>query len=181
MVPPLVRVSYARLDQAGAYLLENGQSLYLWLGRDISPQFLNSVFGVSTVSEVDPHLVRTNDGDTIVSLSTISFSLHPTLTPSSPLGFCVKQRHLPEINSQTSVQLRAIVDSVQAQRSRYLNLILVCQGREVYELDFANQLVEDANNDAMSYVDYLCAIHRMIQTAVTSRTHDHPVGLWTSR
>ncbi|KAF9937775.1 COPII coat Sec23p-Sfb3p heterodimer component [Modicella reniformis] len=146
VLPPLIRVSIARLNQAGAYLLENGQAMYFWLGRDISPQFLNDVFGVSNLNEIDPNL-----------------------------------RYLPEINSPTSTQLRTIVDYMQAQRSRYLNLILVRQGMEVYELDFANQLVEDKNNDAMSYVDYLCAIHRMIQTEITSRTHDHPVGLWTTR
>jgi protein transport protein SEC24 len=88
---------------------------------------------------------------------------------------------LPEINSQTSAQLRAIVDYIQAQKARYLNLILVRQGKELYELDFANQLAEDKNNDNMSYVDYLCAIHRMIQNEITQRTHDHPVGLWTTR
>lgn len=146
VLPPLVRVSYARLESAGAYLLENGQSMYLWIGRDISPQFLNDVFGVSTLDQIDHTL-----------------------------------RHLPEINSQTSAQLRAIVDYIQAQKARYLNLILVRQGKELYELDFANQLAEDKNNDNMSYVDYLCAIHRMIQNEITQRTHDHPVGLWTTR
>jgi len=69
---------------------------------------------------------------------------------------------------------------IQAQRSRYLNLIMVRQGRELYELDFANQLVEDQNNEAMSYVDYLCAIHRMIQNEIAPK-HEHPVGLWSSR
>jgi protein transport protein SEC24 len=57
VLPPLVRVSYARLDSAGAYLLENGQSMYLWIGRDISPQFLNDVFGVSTLDQIDHTLV----------------------------------------------------------------------------------------------------------------------------
>ncbi|KAG0210758.1 COPII coat Sec23p-Sfb3p heterodimer component, partial [Mortierella sp. GBA30] len=54
LLPPLVRVSYPRLSPAGAYLLENGQCLYLWMGREIPSEFLQDVFGVSTLDEVDP-------------------------------------------------------------------------------------------------------------------------------
>jgi protein transport protein SEC24 len=56
-LPPLVRVSYARLQSTGAYLLENGQKIYLWLGRDIPSQFLQDVFGFQTLDEVDPSQV----------------------------------------------------------------------------------------------------------------------------
>ncbi|KAF8928335.1 hypothetical protein EDD21DRAFT_383268 [Dissophora ornata] len=146
LLPPLVRVSYARLNPAGAYLLENGQAMYLWLGRDVPSQFLMDVFGVATLDEVDPNL-----------------------------------RHLPELTSQTSLQLRTIASYMQGQRAKYLNLILVRQAKDQSELEFANQLVEDKNNDAMSYVDYLCAIHRMIQNEVSSKTNDSNSGLWNSR
>lgn len=57
LFPPLVRVSVARLNPAGAYLLENGQCMFLWLGRDIPSNYLMDVFGVSTLDEVDPSLV----------------------------------------------------------------------------------------------------------------------------
>ncbi len=56
-LPPLVRVSYARLNPAGAYLLENGQKLFLWLGREIPSQFLQDVFGVQTIESVDSSMV----------------------------------------------------------------------------------------------------------------------------
>ncbi|KAF9909907.1 COPII coat Sec23p-Sfb3p heterodimer component [Lobosporangium transversale] len=145
-LPPLIRVSYARLNSSGAYLLENAQSLYLWLGRDINPQFLQDVFGVSTLDEVDSSL-----------------------------------QYLPELNSRTSSQLRTIVSYMDSQRSKYLNLIIVRQGRDQIELEFSNLLMEDKNNDAMSYVDYLCAIHRMIQTEVSSKPQELPTRLWTTR
>ncbi|KAI1310209.1 COPII coat Sec23p-Sfb3p heterodimer component [Mortierella claussenii] len=145
-LPPLVRVSYARLNPAGAYLLENAQALYLWLGRDVPSEFLQDVFGVSTLDEVDPGL-----------------------------------RHLPELNNRTSTQLRTIASYMDGQRAKYLNLMVVRQGKDQVELEFSNQLMEDKNNDAMSYVDYLCAIHRMIQTEVTTRPHETPTRLWTAR
>ncbi|KAF9959754.1 COPII coat Sec23p-Sfb3p heterodimer component [Mortierella alpina] len=146
LLPPLVRVSYPRLNPAGAYLLENGQCLYLWIGREIAPVFLQEVFGVSTLDEVDPSM-----------------------------------RQLPELSSRTSSQLRTIAEYMQNQRSKYLNLIIVRQGKDQVELEFSNLLVEDKNNDAMSYVDYLCAIHRMIQTEVTTRPHEVPTAMWTAR
>ncbi|KAG0300638.1 COPII coat Sec23p-Sfb3p heterodimer component [Dissophora globulifera] len=137
LLPPLIRTSYARLDPAGAYLLENGQVMYLWLGNNIPSQFLLDVFGVATLDEVDP-----------------------------------KMHYLPELQSQASMQLRTIASYMQEQRAKYLNLVVVRQGRDQSELEFSNQLLEDKNNDAMSYVDYLCAIHRMIQNEVSQKENE---------
>ncbi|KAF9142343.1 COPII coat Sec23p-Sfb3p heterodimer component [Mortierella sp. GBA39] len=147
LFPPLVRVSVARLNPAGAYLLENGQCMFLWLGRDIPSNYLMDVFGVSTVDEVDPSL-----------------------------------RHLPEIESQTSNQLRTVAAYMQEQRGKYLNLVVVRQGRGQHEEpEFLSLLAEDKNNDAMSYVDYLCAIHRKIQTEVSTKPYENHTRLWTTR
>ncbi|KAF9280905.1 COPII coat Sec23p-Sfb3p heterodimer component [Linnemannia elongata] len=145
-LPQLVRVSYARLNPAGAYMLENGQRLFLWLGREIHQQFLQDVFGVQTLDEVDSSL-----------------------------------RFLPELDTQTSSQLRMIRTYMQAQRPKYLDLTIVRQGKDQAELDFSNLLVEDKNNEAMSYVDYLPTIHRMIQTEVTTRPHEVHTGIWSHR
>ncbi|KAF9158383.1 COPII coat Sec23p-Sfb3p heterodimer component [Actinomortierella ambigua] len=145
-LPRLVRVSYARLSPQGAYLLENGQNAWLWLGRECDGQFLQDVFGVSALEQVD-----------------------------------ITQRELPVLETATSMQLRAIVNYVQSQRGKCLGLTLVRQGLDQLELEFSEQLVEDKNNEAMSYVDYLCQIHRMIQTEVTTRPHEVPTNFWTSR
>ncbi|KAF9973898.1 COPII coat Sec23p-Sfb3p heterodimer component [Actinomortierella ambigua] len=145
-LPSLVRVSYARLNPQGAYLLENGQNAWLWLGRECDPQFLQDVFGVNVLEHVD-----------------------------------ITQRELPVLETNTSQQLRAIVNYVQSQRGKCLGLTLVRQGLDQLELEFSEQLVEDKNNEALSYVDYLCQIHRMIQTEVTTRPHEVPTNFWTSR
>ncbi|KAG0229526.1 COPII coat Sec23p-Sfb3p heterodimer component [Actinomortierella wolfii] len=145
-LPPLVRVSYARLNPQGAYLLENGQNAWLWLGRECDSQFLQDVFGVSALEQVD-----------------------------------ITQRELPVLETPTSMQLRAVQAYVQSQRGKCLGLTIVRQGLDQLELEFSEQLVEDKNNEALSYVDYLCQIHRMIQTEVTTRPHEVPTNFWTAR
>ena len=51
--PPFVRVSCERLDANGAYIVENGQQMIMWLSRGIPSSFLEDIFGVSNLSEVD--------------------------------------------------------------------------------------------------------------------------------
>ncbi|KAF9113401.1 COPII coat Sec23p-Sfb3p heterodimer component [Mortierella sp. AM989] len=143
-LPPLVRVSYARLSPTGAYMLENGQKMFLWLGHEISPQFLQDVFGVQTLDEVNP-----------------------------------ENHHLPELDTVTSSQLRMIRMYMQGQRGKYLDLTIVRQGKDQCEREMSDLLVEDKNNDAMSYVDYLPMIHRMIQTEITTRSHEVHTSIWS--
>ncbi len=91
------------------------------------------------------------------------------------------QRHLPELGTTTSSQLRMIRVYLQAQRAQYLDLTIVRQGMDqTSEIEFSNLLVEDKNNEAMSYVDYLPTIHRMIQTEVTTRPHEVHTSIWST-
>ena len=41
MLPPRVPLSMALLSGAGAYLLDTGRVLVLWLGHAVSPDFLS--------------------------------------------------------------------------------------------------------------------------------------------
>ncbi|KAI7865779.1 Sec23/Sec24 trunk domain-containing protein [Spinellus fusiger] len=52
-MPPTTRCAYERLDPQGAYLLENGSNLFVWLGRQVSPNFLQDVFSVSRLDQLD--------------------------------------------------------------------------------------------------------------------------------
>ncbi|CAG8538284.1 12091_t:CDS:10 [Funneliformis mosseae] len=130
-LPPLIRVSYARLENEGAYLLENGQILIFWLGRQLSSEFIRNVFGVDTIEQIDPKLSS-----------------------------------LPELKNNTSIQIRSIINYLQLQRSKYLRLTIARMQIDATEIEFHSLLVEDENNGAMSYVDYLCFIHKQIQMEV---------------
>lgn len=57
-MPKTIRASYERLDNKGAYLLDNGDDLFFWLGSKLDQEFLQQVFGVSDRNEIDIQLTN---------------------------------------------------------------------------------------------------------------------------
>ncbi|XP_055373003.1 protein transport protein Sec24C [Condylostylus longicornis] len=51
-LPSPIRCSYEKMSPDGAYILENGMYLFIWLGNMLSPEFLKDLFGVQTIHEV---------------------------------------------------------------------------------------------------------------------------------
>ena len=58
VLPPLVRASFERLTPDGIYLLDNGMSLWLWVGRDASPSNVMDLFGIQDLSKVETHRIN---------------------------------------------------------------------------------------------------------------------------
>lgn len=52
-LPTILNLSHERLTSEGMFLLENGYDLFLWIGRNVSPAILDTVFGVSSLENVD--------------------------------------------------------------------------------------------------------------------------------
>ncbi|KAM5506708.1 COPII subunit [Microsporum canis] len=50
VLPPLTNLSSERLAPHGMYLIDDGQTQFLWIGRDAVPQLINDVFGLSDKS-----------------------------------------------------------------------------------------------------------------------------------
>lgn len=55
-LPAMVGLTKNNISVDSAYLLDNGQILYLWIAANISPQWLQSIFGVSELQSVNPGL-----------------------------------------------------------------------------------------------------------------------------
>jgi protein transport protein SEC24 len=127
--PPTMRLSTELLNPEGAFLLEDGHRMFLWLGKNISPTFLSDVFGIS--------------GYTVDALHVSELSLLP-------------------LNNDVSTRIQAIIESIRKNRPAYQSLQIFKQG-EPLEQRFFFYLVEDKAQDAMSYVDFLCHIHKQIQ------------------
>lgn len=52
-LPAVIRCSADRMSENGVYLLENGISLFMWIGLQVDPSWLHEAFGVQTIGQVD--------------------------------------------------------------------------------------------------------------------------------
>ncbi len=133
-LPPTLRASFSRVEEGGAYLIDNGQMCLLWIHSQVSPNLLNDLFGEShsTLQSLDPFIAS-----------------------------------LPVLETHLNAQVRNILQYLSTVRgSKALTLQLARQGLDGAEYEFARLLVEDRNNEAQSYVDWLVHVHRHIQLEV---------------
>jgi protein transport protein SEC24 len=104
-------------------------------------------------SQTSPNLIADLFGENMTSLQ----SLDP-YTSSLP----ILQTHL---NAQT----RNIIEFLRTTRgSKGLSIQLARQGIDGAEYEFARMLLEDRNNEAQSYVDWLVHIHKGVQLEVSN-------------
>jgi protein transport protein SEC24 len=52
-LPSILNLSHERLTTDGMFLLENGYDLFLWIGRNVNPAILDTLFGVSSLENAD--------------------------------------------------------------------------------------------------------------------------------
>ncbi|TLS22884.1 uncharacterized protein PpBr36_06168 [Pyricularia pennisetigena] len=77
---------------------------------------------------------------------------------------------LPVLETHLNAQVRNIVEFLRTLRgSKGLTIQLARQGIDGAEYEFARMLVEDRNNEAQSYVDWLVHIHKGVQLELTGQ------------
>ncbi|KAJ9213531.1 hypothetical protein DTO166G4_4781 [Paecilomyces variotii] len=129
-VPPSLRASFSKVEEGGAYLVDNGQICLLWLHAQVSPNLLEDLFGPehNSLQSLNPHLSS-----------------------------------LPVLETHLNAQVRNLLQYFSTIRgSKAVTIQLARQGMDGAEYEFARLLVEDRNNEAQSYVDWLVHIHRQI-------------------
>ncbi|XP_034969330.2 protein transport protein Sec24B isoform X1 [Zootoca vivipara] len=71
--PPLQRLSAEKLTREGAFLMDCGSILYLWIGRNCCNNFIKDVLGCPNYSAVPQKLTQLPELDTLSSERTRSF------------------------------------------------------------------------------------------------------------
>jgi len=61
-LPDMLNLAAEVLSQDGVYLLEDGEAILLWVGRDLNPSFAKAAFGASSVEHLDPAAARLSLG-----------------------------------------------------------------------------------------------------------------------
>ncbi|RYP12814.1 hypothetical protein DL765_007134 [Monosporascus sp. GIB2] len=80
---------------------------------------------------------------------------------------------LPVLETHLNAQVRNIIEFLRTMRgSKALTIQLARQGMDGAEFEFARLLVEDRNNEAQSYVDWLVHIHKGVQLELAGRKAD---------
>eukprot|EP00397_Hematodinium_sp_SG-2012_P000693 GEMP01000694.1.p2 GENE.GEMP01000694.1~~GEMP01000694.1.p2 ORF type:complete len:979 (-),score=159.06 GEMP01000694.1:3379-6315(-) len=128
-LPNKIAASPDKVTAEGAYLVENGWHIWLFLGAEASNVFLKDVFDVHEIANLSP--------DDLV--------LEP------------EEGHL-------SARIYAIVEQIRKDKCSHpwLPLKIVLPNTSE-ESKFYRLLVEDRYGGELSYVDYLCKIHKMVQ------------------
>jgi len=56
VVPPTIRASYSRIEEGGVYIVDNGQTVLIWLHAQVSPNLLEDLFGpgFDSLQTLDP-------------------------------------------------------------------------------------------------------------------------------
>ena len=51
-MPPLLPPTSERLERHGLYLIDDGQTMFLWIGRDAVPQLVMDVFNLPSYDQL---------------------------------------------------------------------------------------------------------------------------------
>ncbi|KAM7204268.1 hypothetical protein V8F20_003681 [Naviculisporaceae sp. PSN 640] len=84
---------------------------------------------------------------------------------------------LPVLETHLNAQVRNIIEFLRTMRgSKGLTIQLARQGIDGAEYEFARMLVEDRNNEAQSYVDWLVHIHKGVQLELSGQRKREDAG-----
>ncbi|OEH78605.1 transport protein [Cyclospora cayetanensis] len=75
ILPPSIPLTSESMTQEGAYLIENGESMLLWVGKSVPSEWLLAVFGVSALEFLHPEAAASSLGRTNDSLGQRTYAM----------------------------------------------------------------------------------------------------------
>ena len=80
---------------------------------------------------------------------------------------CSRLRLFP-LDNANSVKVNRLINAVRSQRPQVLQTVRVLASKDPLEGRFLSMLTEDRAQTSMSYVEFLCHVHRQIQQKFTN-------------
>ncbi|XP_029439720.1 protein transport protein Sec24A isoform X2 [Rhinatrema bivittatum] len=71
--PPILQLSVEKLSRDGAFLMDAGSVLFLWVGKTCGPDFISHVLGVSNYAAIPQNMTQLPELDTAESARMASF------------------------------------------------------------------------------------------------------------
>uniref|UniRef100_A0A665XEY8 SEC24 homolog D, COPII coat complex component n=1 Tax=Echeneis naucrates TaxID=173247 RepID=A0A665XEY8_ECHNA len=100
-LPAPVRCSEERLADSGMFLLENGHSMFLWLGQASPPDLVQNIFNLPSLAHLQGHMVRPNltalGSQFIKQIKVLSGSRYQMRRFPTAVLQIVRQRDKPEM------------------------------------------------------------------------------------
>eukprot|EP01024_Parvocaulis_polyphysoides_P021955 TRINITY_DN20463_c1_g2_i4.p1 TRINITY_DN20463_c1_g2~~TRINITY_DN20463_c1_g2_i4.p1 ORF type:complete len:209 (+),score=32.50 TRINITY_DN20463_c1_g2_i4:28-627(+) len=144
----IMMLSSQSVDTDGMYLMTNGLDALILIGINAQPAMLKQLLNVENLDQ----LVGGSSTPTPNATPTLTPNATPTPTPIT----------VPVLNNPINQGFFQLMNKLRKQYGRYMRL-RICKRSDQYDVQFHMQLVEDRNTAGMSYVEYLCHVHRLIQ------------------
>lgn len=88
-LPAMLNLTSESMTQDGVYLLEDGESILMWIGRAVNPSFLQSVFGIQSIEQLDVATGEQMLGQTADPLSTRVLNIIQAVRQERPVPYMV--------------------------------------------------------------------------------------------
>ena len=142
-MPPPLPLTSEQLERHGLYLIEDGQTMFLWIGRDAVPQLIVDVFNL-------PNYEALRGGKVSV--------FKKELLRCSRIFFFPEQSTLPLLDNPFSARVNAIIQKTREMRrgAYYPHLYIVKEdGEPPLRLWALSNLIQDRADVLPSYQQYI--------------------------
>ena len=150
ILPPALPLTSERLERHGLFLIEDGQTIFLWVGRDAVPQLVQDVFDLPNYESLRGGKVR--------------FCLNPDLICVVDLSL-LKKATLRVLENSFSQRVNAVVQKIREMRRGvyYPHLYIVKDdGEPPLRLWALSMLIQDRADVLPSYQQFLSSLKEKV-------------------
>jgi len=154
-MPVLLPLTSERLVRHGLFLIEDGQSIFLWIGREAVPQLLMDVFDKPSYDQ----LPLSGKVCRLFILQRLLFWFKPQSSSNSQIT-------LPPLNNPFSKRVNAIIDYTRTMRRGpyWSQLYLVREDGDLrLRAWMLSMLVLDRVDQASSYQQFLVSLREKVR------------------